>query len=210
MSDDAPQPPPSAPRRGVREAIVHAGVVAAAWALGLLGTRLVLAVVDGDWTSFELGGLLNLGRWAGVVGVAAALAAHRRPSCSRRRAALECAGIALVAWNAFFALWLGSRVVAEVMRGGEATSTFSENALPIYLRSINSPRSYVHVAGLALGLYLAAGRRGTRWEGLALSLPCAVFPMGAATFLPVPIVAVALPLLSRAVDRYFARRAAKA
>lgn len=205
MSDAAPPPSPT-PQRGVREAIVHAGVVATAWALGLLGMRLVLAVVHDHWTSFELDGLLNLGRWAGAVGVAAAVAAHRRPGCSRRRAALECAGIALVAWNAFFALWLGGRVLAEVMRGGEATSTFSEDALPIYLRFINSPRSYVHVAGLALGLYLAAGRRGTRWEGLALSLPCAVPSLDAVSFSPVPIVAVALPLLSRAAARVFARR----
>lgn len=205
MSDDAPTTAP----RGVREAIVHAGVVATAWALGLLGTTILFAVTHGYWRSFGLHELLDLLRWAGAVGVAAAVAAHRRMTCTPRRLALECAVIALVAWSAGLALWIGGRVSGGVV-GPEleldGTRTISASqALEVYLEIARSPRTLLCVAGLAVALYLAAARRGTRWEGLALSLPYAVFSANLWGFVAVPIVAVALPTLSRAADRAFVR-----
>lgn len=208
MSDAAPT---SAPQRGVREAIVHVAVVATAWALGQLGTHAVLVLsVQGFRDAYQLGHLLNIVRWAGVMGIAAAVATHRRQRSSPRRAALECAVLALVAWNVGIALSLGSDLSQEltgVGLPGAVSALGVDQALELYVGLLTSPWSYARIAAVAVGFYLAGSRRGTRWEGLALRGPT-VLTSGVTGPISVVIVAVALPLLSRAADRYFARRAA--
>jgi hypothetical protein len=212
VSDDAPQPSP-APQRGVREAVVHAGVVATALALGEVCVALVSSLVMTHFfINYGLVDLLGDLRGAAILGITAAVAAHRRPGCSWRRALLECAALALIAWQVTFALWVGSEVMAEVMGvGGPVTGrrTTVAQALDSYLQVLSMPRLYLFLVSLALGLFVAAGRRGTRSEGLALVAPSALVALDlTALLVRVPVVAVALPLLSRAADRYLARRAA--
>lgn len=198
---DAPAPPEP---RGVRDAIVHAAVVAAAWSLGNASTWALAAVTTpGLWDILRFELLIDILRRSTVVGIAAALAAHRRQTCTRQRAALECAALAVVALNVGRALWIGGVLTRGGFRGG---ATGLDSALEQFLEDFRSWPIYASMACLAVGLYLAGSRRGSRWEGLALKGPAALSLGLTTNLVSVPVVAIALPLLSRAADRLLARR----
>lgn len=197
--------------REVRDLLAHAAVVATAWTLGELCVLVLWTqLYTQSWAGLNVAMLAGILRRACLVGIVAAVAAHRRPRCSRSRAALECALLALLCTHVGFALAVGSSLSEEitgaaVVSGGATLSV--EDGVRRFVDFVISPWTYLRVAGLALGLYLGAGRRGTWSEGLALRLPVAVVSFnGALNWLAVPIVAIALPLLTRVAERLFARR----
>jgi hypothetical protein len=205
VSDAPPEP------RGLRDVLAHAAVVATAWALGELCVLVLWTLLfTASWATLGFAMVAGILRRSCLVGIAAALAAYRRPRCSRPRAALECALIALLCTHVGFALAVGSSLSEEVTGAavvGGGTTLSVEDAIQRFVGFVASPWTYLRVVGLAVGLYLGAGRRGRWSEGLALRAPVALTSFNAGmSLVAVPIVAIALPLLTRAAERLFVRR----
>ncbi len=170
MSDTPPRDTLPSARGALPDVLVHAAVVGAAWVFASLPALLVQSLL-GRWDPLLLldqaAGLL---RWALLLGAGAAVAAWRRPSRSGRRAFAECAGLALLILELSLALWIGQGVTSEVTgraSGGPGASRLMDHVLLQFVR----PEFYARLLLLASALYLAAGRRRTRREGLALAAP---------------------------------------
>jgi hypothetical protein len=208
VSEDGDEP------RALHAAVLHAAVVAVACGLGYYGSQLCWCVV---WRQ-PLGSsdVLSPLRQAVLMGLAAAVVAHRWPVQALWRSMVEAALVAAVVWNAAFALWLGAEALATLTGRtlGQPVIGF-RRALDFYLESLVAPATYLEIGATAVGLLAAARLRRTPWEGLVLVLPVAcaqaasivsVLRGGAPTELfwniltlstQVPIIAIALPVLSR-------------
>jgi hypothetical protein len=158
----------------LRRAVGHAVAVAATSGVALTLAMLVeLQRVD---TVFDvLGWITHIARWSLLLGIAVAVAAHRRPSRSPARAAVECAGLACAVEVLALALWIGADLARAEVAGGSAGLGRDPWGLALELvKSFFFAPTLLANLGLAVALFLASSRRGQRGEGLALSGPPAV------------------------------------
>lgn len=171
MSDTPPRDPLSSARGALPDVLVHAAVVGAACLFASLPALLVQSLL-GRWDpGLLLDQAAGLLRWALLLGAGVAMAAWRRPSRSGPRAFAECLGLALLIIQLSLALWIGQGVTAEVTGRGGGGGPSASQLIPYAWQQLARPEFYANLLLLASALYLAAGRRRTRREGLALAAP---------------------------------------